>query len=94
MRLVIQVLDWLEDDLQLGEYRREFARAKVDGALLLNLEVSAAGSSLLKQASLIATLCHIDSGVYDVYKRCELGPGRGAYLGEICKGCQTLPDSC
>lgn len=35
-----QVLDWLEDDLELGGYRREFARAKVDGALLLNLEVS------------------------------------------------------
>ncbi len=34
-----QVLDWLEDELELGEYRREFARAKVDGALLLNLEV-------------------------------------------------------
>eukprot|EP00903_Cladosiphon_okamuranus_P006154 g6055.t1 len=32
-----QVLDWLEDELELGEYRREFARAKVDGALLLNL---------------------------------------------------------
>lgn len=36
----VQVLDWLEDELELGEYRREFARAKVDGALLLNLEVS------------------------------------------------------
>lgn len=35
----MQVLDWLEDELELGEYRREFARAKVDGALLLNLEV-------------------------------------------------------
>ncbi|CAB1097207.1 unnamed protein product [Ectocarpus sp. CCAP 1310/34] len=35
---VQQVLDWLEDELELGEYRREFARAKVDGALLLNLE--------------------------------------------------------
>ena len=35
----VQVLDWLEDELELGEYRREFARAKVDGALLLNLEV-------------------------------------------------------
>lgn len=32
------MLDWLEDDLELGEYRREFARAKVDGALLLKLE--------------------------------------------------------
>ncbi|CAM9280710.1 unnamed protein product [Ectocarpus sp. 6 AP-2014] len=35
---VQEVLDWLEDELELGEYRREFARAKVDGALLLNLE--------------------------------------------------------
>lgn len=35
----MQVLDWLEDELELGEYRREFARAKVDGTLLLNLEV-------------------------------------------------------
>lgn len=34
-----QVLDWLEDELELGQYRREFARAKVDGILLLNLEV-------------------------------------------------------
>lgn len=38
-RPLVQVLDWLEDELELGEYRREFARAKVDGALLLNLEV-------------------------------------------------------
>ena len=37
--LIAQVLDWLEDELELGEYRREFARAKVDGTLLLNLEV-------------------------------------------------------
>lgn len=33
------MLDWLEDELELGQYRREFARAKVDGMLLLNLEV-------------------------------------------------------
>lgn len=32
------MLDWLEDELELGEYRREFALAKVDGALLLKLE--------------------------------------------------------
>ncbi|CAN0123526.1 unnamed protein product, partial [Scytosiphon promiscuus] len=35
---VQEVLDWLEDELELGEYRREFARAKVDGSLLLNLK--------------------------------------------------------
>ncbi|CAN0096130.1 unnamed protein product, partial [Ectocarpus fasciculatus] len=35
---VQEVLDWMEDELELGEYRREFARAKVDGPLLLNLE--------------------------------------------------------
>lgn len=28
----------MEDELELGEYRREFSRAKVDGALLLKLE--------------------------------------------------------
>lgn len=39
-RVLGQVLDWLEDELELGEYRREFVKAKVDGALLLNLEVS------------------------------------------------------
>lgn len=47
-----QVLNWLEDELELGEYRRAFSKAKVDGALLLNLEVGSPYCD--RQASTVA----------------------------------------